>query len=69
MVGVTNDKCRFFLGKDYSNSYKKDFQSVERFDEGSKIFFFLVVFKRIIIFFQIISIEKVHHECHGMMKH
>ncbi len=23
IVGVTNDKCRYFLGKDYSNYYKK----------------------------------------------
>ncbi|CAF1532412.1 unnamed protein product, partial [Adineta ricciae] len=36
IVGVTpvvDDKCRFFLGKDYSNSYEKDFEFIEKFDE------------------------------------
>ncbi|CAF4172153.1 unnamed protein product, partial [Adineta steineri] len=36
IVGVTpvvDDKTRFFLGKDYSNYYEKDFEFVEKFDE------------------------------------
>ena len=35
---MTNDKHHIFLGKDYSNYYKNDFQSVEKFDEGWKYF-------------------------------
>jgi hypothetical protein len=37
IIGVTpvvDKKCRFFLGKDYSNSYEKDFEFIEKFDEG-----------------------------------
>lgn len=37
IVGVTpvvDEKCRFFLGKDYSNSYEKDFEFIDKFDEG-----------------------------------
>jgi hypothetical protein len=37
IVGVTpvvDKKCRYFLGKDYSNSYEKDFEFIEKFDEG-----------------------------------
>ena len=31
---VVGDKSRFFLGKDYSNSYVKDFEFIDKFDEG-----------------------------------
>ena len=37
IVGVTpvaDSKCQFFLGKDYSNYYQKDFEFVEKYDEG-----------------------------------
>jgi hypothetical protein len=40
IIGVTpviDNKCRFFIGKDYSNYYEKDFESIEKFDEGSEI--------------------------------
>ncbi|CAF0767503.1 unnamed protein product [Adineta ricciae] len=36
IVGVTpvaDSKCQFFLGKDYSNYYQKDFEFVEKYDE------------------------------------
>ncbi|UJR34309.1 hypothetical protein I4U23_021712 [Adineta vaga] len=36
IVGITpvaDEKCRYFLGKDYSNSYEKDFEFIEKFDE------------------------------------
>ena len=35
---VVGDKSRFFLGKDYSNSYVKDFEFIDKFDEGRKSF-------------------------------
>jgi phospholipase D1/2 len=41
IVGVTSvvdSKCRYFLGKDYSNSYEKDFEFIEKFDEGFFLF-------------------------------
>lgn len=31
---VIDNKTRFFLGKDYSNSYVKDFEFIDKFDEG-----------------------------------
>ena len=37
IIGVTpvaDKKCRYFLGKDYSNSYEKDFEFIDKFDEG-----------------------------------
>jgi hypothetical protein len=37
VIGVTpvaDTKSRFFMGKDYSNSYEKDFEFIEKFDEG-----------------------------------
>ncbi|CAF3214829.1 unnamed protein product [Rotaria sp. Silwood2] len=37
IIGVTpvlDKKCRYFMGKDYSNSYEKDFEFIEKFDEG-----------------------------------
>ncbi len=37
IIGVTpvvDNKTRFFMGKDYSNSYEKDFEFIEKFDEG-----------------------------------
>ncbi|CAF0819823.1 unnamed protein product [Adineta steineri] len=36
IIGITpvaDDKCRYFMGKDYSNSYEKDFEFIEKFDE------------------------------------
>ena len=32
-TSVVNNKTRFFLGKDYSNSYPKDFEFIDKFDE------------------------------------
>lgn len=37
IIGVTSvadKKCRYFMGKDYSNSYEKDFEFIDKFDEG-----------------------------------
>jgi hypothetical protein len=37
IIGVTpvvDNKTKFFMGKDYSNSYEKDFEFIEKFDEG-----------------------------------
>jgi len=37
IVGVTpvaDNKSRYFMGKDYSNSYEKDFEFIDKFDEG-----------------------------------
>ncbi|CAF3774251.1 unnamed protein product [Rotaria sp. Silwood1] len=33
VTSVVDDTYRFFLGKDYSNYYQKDFESIEKFDE------------------------------------
>lgn len=37
MIGTTpvaESEHRLFLGKDYSNSYRKDFEFIEKFEEG-----------------------------------
>ncbi|CAF4681585.1 unnamed protein product, partial [Rotaria magnacalcarata] len=31
---VVDNKCQYFMGKDYANSYEKDFEFIEKFDEG-----------------------------------
>jgi len=58
---------RYFVGKDYSNAYQKDFETLEKYNEGSLIFFFFFIL--IIMFCQISSIEILFHECRGMTKH
>ncbi|CAF3547959.1 unnamed protein product [Rotaria socialis] len=30
---VVDNKCQYFMGKDYANSYEKDFEFIEKFDE------------------------------------
>jgi hypothetical protein len=69
VVGVTpvlDTKSRFFMGKDYSNSYEKDFEFIDKFDEG-----LILILKNPNEYFllKIISIENLLRECHGMMKH
>lgn len=37
-IGLTpglNKKHRYFIGKDYSNAYKKDFEMLEKYSEGT----------------------------------
>ncbi len=34
---VVDNKYRFFMGKDYTNMYLKDYESLEKFDEGFAI--------------------------------
>ena len=44
IIGVTpvvDNKSRYFLGKDYSNSYVKDFEFIDKFNEGFFVFSFL----------------------------
>ena len=35
---LSDSKYRYFIGKDYSNSYEKDFEFIEKFDEGLSLF-------------------------------
>jgi len=54
IVGVTpvvDDKCRFFLGKDYTNFYQKDYESIEKYDEGFLLNSYWFRKKNISIFF------------------
>ncbi|CAF4014666.1 unnamed protein product [Adineta steineri] len=37
VTSVTNDKCYLFPGKDYANYYEKDFEALEKYDEGDYI--------------------------------
>jgi hypothetical protein len=32
---VIDTKRRYFIGKDYSNPYEKDFETLDKFNEGS----------------------------------
>jgi len=45
---LTINRAHFFIGKDYSNYYKKDFESVEKFDEGLTFLLFRPI---ILVFF------------------
>ncbi len=45
IIGVTpvvDNKTKFFMGKDYSNSYEKDFEFIEKFDEGFYFYFYFI---------------------------
>ncbi len=36
---VIDRKHRYFIGKDYSNSYEKDFETLDKYSEGKSLFF------------------------------
>jgi hypothetical protein len=40
---VVDNKSRYFLGKDYSNSYEKDFEFIEKFDEGLILILYFMI--------------------------
>jgi len=33
---VMDTKHRYFIGKDYSNAYERDFETLERYSEGKR---------------------------------
>jgi hypothetical protein len=46
---VIDMKRRYFIGKDYSNPYEKDFETLDRFNEGNYFLFHLFLLRIIII--------------------
>ncbi len=39
---VIDTKRRYFIGKDYSNPYEKDFETLDKYSEGNYLSFFLL---------------------------
>jgi len=40
LSSVIDTKRRYFIGKDYSNPYEKDFETLDKFSEGNLLFFY-----------------------------
>jgi len=46
---VIDTKRRYFIGKDYSNIYEKDFETLDRFNEGNYLLFHSFLLRIILI--------------------
>ena len=43
-------KHRFFIGKDYSNAYEKDFEALDKYNEGNYFFIYVHIIDLFLIF-------------------